>query len=465
MKQDKKCNENLEDNEFFIVLNIKVYEEYVNSIFFFFSNFKKNDKEWDKYLSKKYMNLSENNIDILKIYLKELKEKGIYDFKSKLNERNYLVMFKCLYEKNQVYDFLLTKSFESIDLLIDRIEGSTLTIKDIKDTSDCIGFFLELKKKKDNFEIFNYVKENMKDEILNKFINFSSKFISIIELYQNCDSSKNVFKNIKDIISTGKFIFHQDNEEFSYFENGEEKIIKIEDLKILNNKIHIRTNISKLENKNNELIFFKNLVKNLDVINKYMVKLRKKGSCLPINISIKNNYIDDQNFKVTYLLEGEEKEFKMIKEYLSKVLNDLRKRIDSIYKKLRPMRFIYGKQIVSLNKYLIGHIDIEDFLRYILNETNYKNKINRGEKNSERRTEKYVELYDIYNQDTFNNISNYILNLLKCNGSSLEKHYKNILIKSNESNKLKGIYLYKSQSIQWKKIYFKYFWSIQGIFL
>ena len=180
-----------------------------------------------------------------------------------------------------------------------------------------------------------------------------------------------------------------------------------------------------------------------------MIKLRKKGSCLPINISIKskkneNNENNDHNFIVTYLLEGEEKEFKVLKEYLSKALNNLRNKIESVYKKLRPMRFLYGKQIVSFIKYLDGLIDIEPFLRYILNETNNKIQINRGDKKIERRTEKYVELYDIYNQDTFNNISNYILSLLKCNGSSLEKHYKKMLIKS--STTLKGIYLYKSES-------------------
>ena len=176
MKQDI---ENIEDNECFFVFNIKIYEEYVNSIFFFFAKFKKEDKKWSEFLSKKYMNLSEKGLDNFQLYLKELKEKGIYDFKNKLNESNYLAMFKCLYGKDQVYDFLLTKTIDYVDLLIDRIEGSTLTIKDIKDASDCIGIFQELKHKKNNFEILMYVKRYIKDETLNKFINyFNSRFIS-----------------------------------------------------------------------------------------------------------------------------------------------------------------------------------------------------------------------------------------------------------------------------------------------
>ena len=444
--------ENIED-EFSIFFNIKIYEEYVNSIFYFFNNFKKNDKKWDEYLSIKYKDLSSNGIEDIKLYLKELKENNIYDYKNKSNENNYLAMFKCLYEKIQAYDFLLSKTPENVELLIERIEGTTLTIKDIKDTSDCIGFFRELKEKKDNFSIFTYVKENIKGDCLNKFINFSKKFISIIQLYQNFDNLTNDFKIIKEIISTGKFVFRQEKEEFTYFEDAQEKKIKIEELKSLTNKINIRTNISKKNDNNylvrkNESLFFINLVKNLEIINKYMNNLRKKGSCLPINILIKSSITNDdkKNYIVQYLLEGEKKEFIEIKKYLSRALNNLRNKIESVYKELRPMRFLYGKQIVSFIKYLSGDIEIESFLRYILNETNYKNKINRGEKIIKRTTEKYVELYDIYNDDTFKIISNYIVKFLECNGSSLKKHYKKIEIKSNELNKLKGIYIYKSES-------------------
>ncbi len=236
--------ENIED-EFSIFFNIKIYEEYVNSIFYFFNNFKKNDKKWDEYLSIKYKDLSSNGIEDIKLYLKELKENNIYDYKNKSNENNYLAMFKCLYEKIQAYDFLLSKTPENVELLIERIEGTILTIKDIKDTSDCIGFVRELKDKKYIFSIFTYVKENIKGDCLNKFINFSKKFISIIQLYQNFDNLTNDFKIIKEIISTGKFVFRQEKEEFTYFEDAQEKKIKIEELKSLTNKINIRTNISK----------------------------------------------------------------------------------------------------------------------------------------------------------------------------------------------------------------------------
>jgi len=453
---DQKDGKNIEDNEFSMFLNLKFYEEYVNSIFYFFNNFKKNDEKWENFLLKKYMNLSQIGIDSVKIYLKELKEKEIYDYKSKSNGINYLAMFKCLYKKNQAYDFLLSKNPESVDLLIDRIDGRTLTIKDIRDTSDCIGFFRELKNKKDNFEIFKYVKENMKDDNLNKIINFSRKFASIINLYENFDNSNNIFKVVKDIISSGKFIFRQDTEEFSYYEENKEKNIKFKELKSLNNKIHIRANISKINDKtnsdrNNELIYFKNLFKNIEVINEYMFKLRKKGSCLPINISIsakqnENMKNNEKNFIVVYKLEGKEMKFEEIKKYLSKAFNDLRNKIDLVYKELRPMRFLYGKQIASFIKYLVGYIDFEWFLRYILNETDNKKVINKGEKIINRRTKNYVDLYDIYNDDIFKNISNYIISLLENNGSSLEKHYKKILIKNDNLNKMKGIYLYKSES-------------------
>ena len=98
----------------------------------------------------------------------------------------------------------------------------------------------------------------MKDDNLNKIINFSRKFVFIINLYENFDNSNNIFKNVKDIISSGKFIFRQDTEEFSYLEENKEKNIKYKELKILCNKIHIRTNISKINYKTiiNHLIIF-----------------------------------------------------------------------------------------------------------------------------------------------------------------------------------------------------------------
>lgn len=59
-------------------------------------------------------------------------------------------MFENLYDKKQAIDFLLSNSTNDIKLLYDKIEPNyrTLSMQDITDTLNCVGFFQELKEKK-----------------------------------------------------------------------------------------------------------------------------------------------------------------------------------------------------------------------------------------------------------------------------------------------------------------------------
>ena len=176
-----KLNNNSEqifEEEFNIILNSKSYEKDINSIFYFMNNFQKNYGKEDlkEFLSLKYKNLSEQGPEELKTNLKELKEKGIYDYsKENNNKSNYIKFFNCLFDKKQAYDFLLSKTTEEIELLYDKIEPNygTISLKDINDASHCIGFFHELKKIHDFNQILLNIKEKMEDNDLNKrFENF-----------------------------------------------------------------------------------------------------------------------------------------------------------------------------------------------------------------------------------------------------------------------------------------------------
>ena len=100
-----KLNNNSEqifEEEFKIILNSKSYEKDINSIFYFMNNFQKNYEKEDlkEFLSLKYKNLSEQGPEELKTNLKELKEKGIYDYikENKNNKSNYIKFFNCLFE-------------------------------------------------------------------------------------------------------------------------------------------------------------------------------------------------------------------------------------------------------------------------------------------------------------------------------------------------------------------------------
>ena len=444
-----------------ILCNSKIYEKDINSIIYFFKNFQKNDNNinWKEYLSENYNNISDKGPEELKKTLEELIEKKIYDYRleSNNNKSNYIKFFNCLFDKKEAFDFLLSKTSEDIELLYDKIEPniSTITVKDITDTSHCIGFFHDLKKIKEFTEFFNQIKEKMNNnDLLKRFENFSEIYPSIIELNQNFDFSLNLYEEVNNIVRDATFIFYQNFEELTYNKNQTEKTsITIDRLIQLKNKIYIKSKVTKTSSENDNskqlnhkyevLIFFKDLVNNFETIYEYMTILRTKGSSLPILIKISIEFP-----KVTYFLENVERKFNEIQNFLYNAKNNIIRKIDLIYKQKTNLRFFYGKQFERIIEHLDGNIKIDSFLRYILNNTD-KKLINEGFCSNPRNTNDYVNEYDIYNDNSFENISNYINTLFQNNGLNIEKHYENILIKEqndNKNNKLKGLYIYESQS-------------------
>ena len=222
------------------ITNFKKHEQNINSIFYFFENFFNNDKEWEEYLNIKYKNLCKNKKGKKELLI-ELKEKEIYDYTNQ-NKENYIKFFNCLYQKKPAYDFLLNNKTENINLLYNKIEPNNRTIssKEIADTIDCVGLFEKIKNLSNNFEIFKFVKENINEEKLKKFINFSDIYNSIIELNQNFDFSINLYDEVKDIVTNADFIFEQESEKLIYIildekKNKLTKSTTIENLKYLKN--------------------------------------------------------------------------------------------------------------------------------------------------------------------------------------------------------------------------------------
>ena len=272
-----------------IIFKSKKYEMDLKSIIYFFENLNfKNDKEddWNKKLPSKFKNLSEMNLEELKKNLKELKDNKIYDYEEKNN--NYFKLFTSLYEKKEAIDFLLSKINQNISSLYEKIDPTnrTITKEKIQDTEECIKIFNEFKEKKSNLEIFEYIK-TLKPEQISKFEIYSKNYSSIIELDRNDDSSLNLYKQVSNYIQNSTFIFRQDAEDFSYGESG---TTNMEELIHLKNKIHIKPPKETKEPKDEfqkkcyELIFFKKVISNLEVIYEYMKVLRIKGSSLPILI-------------------------------------------------------------------------------------------------------------------------------------------------------------------------------------
>jgi len=85
-------------------------------------------------------------------------------------------------------------------------------------------------------------------------------------------------------------------------------------------------------------------------------------------------------------------------------------------------------------------------LRYILNITDDK-EIIEGAKINKHSLQDFINNYDIYHDETFQNICNYVVDLFKKNGSSLAEHYEKMKIRKKNNEKIfKGIYIYESKS-------------------
>ena len=218
----------------------------------------------------------------------------------------------------------------------------------------------------------------------------------------------------------------------------------MEYLILLKNKIHINLkkenkDIDELQIKCEKLNFFKENISNLEMIYNNIKALRIKGSCLPILISIKIEYPN-----ITYYLNNIKTNVEKIKDYLIKAKIDLVYQLDLIYKQNIYLRFLYGNLFKRILKHLNDGDCPFDILRFILNKINNKEDIIDAEIINQEITNNYEEQNKLYNNKTFINISNYIISLFEKNGTSLQKHYEKMLIKSK--NKYKGLYLHKCEN-------------------
>ena len=288
-------NTNLID-ELTIFFKSKIYELDINSIIFFFENyFEKDNKDWnDRLPPTDYKNKWEENFQNIKEDLNKLRENGIYDYK---NIGKYNKLFTCLYDKKFAIDFLFSQTSDEIHKLKDKINpiNRKINTKDIIDIEKCIFAITEMRALKNNFKIIEYIKR-LDDKTISQFENYSKIYSSIIKLeVTDDDISDIVYDKVINIIRDATFNIFQDTENIIYKNKNNEEIRKegkiMEELIQIKNQIQIKNKIennedNEIKSKYRVLIFFKDLISNLEKINEYMKILRKKGSSLPIKVSI-----------------------------------------------------------------------------------------------------------------------------------------------------------------------------------
>ena len=439
-----------------ILFNSKKYENIVKSIEYFFNNF------LDKKLTlPNNINLSEMNLSELKNTLNGLKRNNIYDYES---NSSYYRLFTSFYEKKLALDFLKSKIANDNKILENELKNKldptnrNISVEDIDDTMKCLQHFKNLINL-DNSEIIKYL-QLLDEKDIKKFENFSKKFGSIIELDQKIDGDR--FEEIYNIIQDANLLLNLDSEDFyfSFYYKINGKIIKINNFEELNlikekNKIKIypvkiKKNEKKEEEKNekdiveikcDKLIYFKEIISNIEIIYDKINILRSKGFIIPIVINIHIKYPE-----ISYKLNNEEKDFNYIKDYLFKVENDYDNQISIIYEKEKYSRLLYGKLFRKVKQHQDGSCKIPEIIRYILNITSIENTIQEAD-NLHNATlgEDYEDQYNKYTKNIFDGISSYLSDLFKINRLTLKTHYENMLIKSEFSDK--GISIKKCKEI------------------
>ena len=457
-----KINNNNLISELEILFKSKKYELDINSIIFFFE-YKFEPDEWNKkLLPKDYVYNWEKSFQNIKDDLKKLKTNNIYDYKEFMN---YNEFFRCLYEKKEAIDFLFSKNSEDILKLKDKIQPTdrTINIKDIIDTENCVSIIAKLKKIEGNSEKFEFI-TRLEPKTISQFENYAKIYSSVIELDTDEDFSDNIYDTVIMIISEATFNILQDNENFLYYNEKKKEYEKItmEELIHLKNQIHLKNEIGNneddiIKSKCKILLFFKDIISKLEIINAYMNILRKKGSSLPIKICVKI-CIKNKEPNIEYHLDKYKKEFEEIREFLFDAKNAYITQLESIYKEKLNLRFLHGKQFRSIMKHIKQNYKIDSFLRYILNNTDNTAIINEGEKCITYNVQDYInnKQYIIYSRNSLDIISSYITSLFSKNFKSLESHYEKMKITKNG---FRGIYLYECGNKSKEEFIINLFWE------
>ena len=402
-------------------------------------------------------------INVIKNSKNKLKEYGI-DIDNINDEKyKYIDILLKLNQNPDCTKLLLNSTLEDCiklkELSLEEEDDNVVSINDILDMEKCIEFLLSFGKvqEKSDIEIINLLKEKVSQQ--NNIILYFDKFLENFGhkkiLQSLLNKSGQIKYQIDRLFKGGVFEINNLNDKQVSFactygmtdkKTGIYKMKQLfeEDIKILRDKALLSKNITK------SLKYFISLVNEISDIHIILRKICKKGypKLLRIQVllkSIKNNedekdgeFIYDSKY---FIDSNEKKSLEEIKEELNVILDDLNKYQITAYKTQPLIRFFYGRKFNLIyehfNSSKIKERNINSFFKYITNDK-YHNKV----------TNFIPEKGGNIIKDTINNIEKYLSELLKINNLTLEKIYKESIIKSCFNRKYKGLYMYKCQKLE-----------------
>ena len=380
---------------------------------------------------------------------------------------NYLNILLKLKEQPEALSFLLKTTDDdcrSYQELVGEIDNSFININDIDDLEKCViiknklGNPEELKHEKDIDIIKSFKKEveNTKDKEIeicfNKFVNNYSEIKSLVDCGLDkseaskkkvlllCKESKFTLTNIKNNFFKCIYkdeMFDKDNQKQIIFNE-----LNLDNLLELRDRIQLTKKITgdKTENK---------------LLEKYKQFIEKVSEINNIYKSLKNIYMSGYPEKIEIVIivdEGKStfigcqlntKESRDILSKLQDMLNQLKRTQLKAYKEKPLIRFIYGRHFYFLydivTKKEKNKNKISSFLNYISNKIKKEIDFTYESKNN-----------NIY-EDIINNCEKYLKKTLEKNDLTLEKIYKDSLIKGESKNIVdKGIFLYFCTNLEIK---------------
>ena len=169
-----------------------------------------------------------------------------------------------------------------------------------------------------------------------------------------------------------------------------------------------------------------------------------KGFNIPLVINIEIKYPN-----IIYKLNSDyhelEKDFNFINNYLFTVKNEYENKLDKIYQTKNYLRILYGKLFRRIKLHQEGCFEITEIQRYILNKTDYKEKIIDGFSYNIPLCNDYYLEYEMGIEKAFDSMESYMISLFDKNGLNFKKFHENMKIK--EDKKIKGIYIKKCEVI------------------